>query len=303
MRGKGIAMARSIAAAALVFTCMIGTAWAQNTCVRPQDMAALQTATVQQRFMVAALTCDAADLYNSFVRAYRGDLQKSDVALRAYFVRRDAATGVADYNAFKTKLANVYSARSSNRKAYCGNATASLQAALKDKKSLADIVSTQPISIDDSYTSCGEAVPGGAMVARGSADASALPAKAAQAAPSAAPAVAAAGNPPAEFVSPTPNAAKPTQDSSRDRPLPSDNRYSGQRANDQRAYNNNGGGYYDAPAPPPYNYGYAAPDPYARTPYPYGWYGQPQYTYRGYYGPLYRAGVPPPRFFRYPGRR
>src|SRR5258705_5498590 len=70
MRGKGIAMAKSIGAAALVFTCMISTAWAQNSCVKPQDMAALQTATVQQRFMVAALTCDAAQLYNGFVRGY-----------------------------------------------------------------------------------------------------------------------------------------------------------------------------------------------------------------------------------------
>src|SRR6266566_417099 len=193
-REKDIAMAKSITAAALVFSCMISTAWAQNSCVRPQDMTALQTATVQQRFMVAALTCDAAELYNSFVRAYRGDLQKSDVALRAYFVRRDAATGVADYNAFKTKLANQYSAWSDgNRRTYCRNATASLQDALKDKKSLADLVSTQPIS-DDTYKSCGDTVPGGAMVAQGSAEASALPAKAAQAvAPSAAPAIAAAG--------------------------------------------------------------------------------------------------------------
>ena len=297
-------MAKSIRAAALVFSCMISSAWAQNACVRPQDMAALQTATVQQRFMVAALTCDTADLYNSFVRAYRGDLQKSDAALRAYFVRRDAVTGVADYNAFKTKLANLYSAWSDgNRKTYCRNATASLQAALKDKKSLADLVSTQPIS-DDSYTSCGDAVAGGAMVARGTADASTLPAKAAQAvAPSAAPAIGAAGNPAADNISPAPNAAKPAGDSPQRVRSPSyDNRFPRQGANDQRAYNNSGGGYYDAPAPTPY-YGYAAPDPYARSPYPYGWYGQPQYYYRGYYGPVYRAGVPPPRFFRYPGRR
>ena len=284
-------MAKSIRAAALFFTCMIGTAWAQNACVRPQDMAALQTATVQQRFMVAALTCDAADLYNSFVKAYRGDLQKSDAALRAYFVRRDERSGVANYNAYKTKLANVYSSRSAgNLRSYCRNATASLQAALKDKKSLADLVSTQPIS-DDSYTSCGEAVPGGAMVARGVAEA-ALPPRAAA---SAAPAIAAGGNAAADNISPPPNVARQMQD--------------GQRANDQRAqtydqraYSNSGNGYYDAPAPSPY-YGYAAPDPYARSSYPYGWYGQPQYYYRGYYGPVYRAGVPPPRFFRYPGRR
>ena len=190
----------------------------------------------------------------------------------------------------------MYSSRSAgNLRSYCRNATASLQAALKDKKSLADLVSTQPISIDDSYTSCGEAVPGGAMVARGVADA-ALPAKAAAAASSAAPAIAAApGKAAADNISPPPNAAKQMQDG----PRTNDQRA---QTYDQRAYSNSGNGYYDAPAPSPY-YGYAAPDPYARSPYPYGWYGQPQYTYRGYYGPVYRAGVPPPRFFRYPGRR
>ena len=291
-------MAKSIRAAALFFTCMIGTAWAQNACVRPQDMAALQTATVQQRFMVAALTCDAADLYNSFVRAYRGDLQKSDAALRAYFVRRDERTGVADYNSFKTKLANQYSAWSGgNRKAYCRNATSSLQAALKDKKSLADLVSTQPIS-DDSYTSCGEAVPGGAMVARGVADAGLPP----RAAASAAPAIAAAGNAAADNIPPPPNVARQMQDGQRANDQRAQTYDQRAQTYDQRAYSNSGNGYYDAPAPNPY-YGYAAPDPYARSPYPYGWYGQPQYYYRGYYGPVYRAGVPPPRFFRYPGRR
>lgn len=289
-------MAKSMGAAALVFSCVISTAWAQNACVRPQDMAALQTATVQQRFMVAALTCDTAELYNSFVKAYRGDLQKSDAALRAYFLRRDAVTGVADYNAFKTKLANLYSAWSDgNRKTYCGNATASIQAALKDKKSLADLVSTQPIS-DDTYTSCGDAVPGGAMVARGFADASALSARAAQTGvPSASPAIASAPDS-ANQVGDNPPAGRfPTND----------NRFPPQGANNQRFDPYAGQG--SARAPDPYNYGYAARDPYARSPYPYdyyyGWYDQPQYYYRGYYGPTYRASVPPPRFFRYPGRR
>src|SRR5882757_3137936 len=193
--GRSIAMANKIGATAFVLSCLISPVWAQGICVRPQDMTALQTAAVQQHFMVAALSCDTADLYNSFVRANRGDLQKSDEALQAYFVRRDARTGVADYHAFKTKLANVYSARvAGNPKSFCRNATASIEIALKNKKNLAELVSSQPISIDDSYTSCGDSVPGGAMVARGAADA---PVIRPRVAPTAAPPA-----PPATFVAP-----------------------------------------------------------------------------------------------------
>ena len=301
-------MAKNVSATALVLSCIITPLWAQGICVRPQDMTALQTATVQQHFMVAALACNTADLYNSFVKAYRGDLQKSDGALQAYFLRRDASNGLADYNSFKTKLANVYSARSAgNLKSFCRNAAASIAIALKDKKSLAELVSSQPISIDDSYTSCGEHVPGGAMVARGAADASALPAKVAQtAAPPAAPAIVAAPR--------TPGANSANQSEGDFRagapPPPNDNQ-SAQRANDQRAYSAPDGydsrDYGRTPNPYPGNYGYATRDPYARSPYAndyyYGWYDQPGTYYRGYYGPTYRAAVPPPRFYRYLWRR
>src|SRR5258705_2297789 len=137
-RGRICAMARSMGTVAFALSCLVSPVLAQGVCVRPQDMTALQTATVQQHFMVAALSCGTADLYNSFVRAYRGDLQKSDEALEAYFVRHDASTGLADYHTFKTKLANVYSARSArNLKDFCRSATASITTALKDKKNLA----------------------------------------------------------------------------------------------------------------------------------------------------------------------
>src|SRR5258708_26558180 len=126
-RGRICAMARSMGIAVFALSCLISPAWAQGVCVRPQDMTALQTATVQQHFMVAALSCGTADLYNDFVRAYRGDLQKSDEALEAYFLRRDAANGLADYHAFKTRLADEHSARSAdNMRNFCRNATASI---------------------------------------------------------------------------------------------------------------------------------------------------------------------------------
>src|SRR5258707_482453 len=226
-------MANRIGATAVIFSCMVSAAWAQGICVRPQDMTALQTATVQQHFMVAALSCDTADLYNNFVRAYRGDLQKSDEALQAYFVRRDARTGVADYHAFKTKLANLYSVRSvGNLKIFCRNATASIQIALKDKKNLAELVSSQPISIEDTYTSCGDSVPGGAMVARGAADAPALRARVAQtAAPPTAAAIVAA---PAVAGANSANQAADALQSG-NVPLSNDNQ-TVRRSNDPRTY-------------------------------------------------------------------
>jgi hypothetical protein len=302
-------MAKRIGAAAFALSCLISPVWAQGVCVRPQDMTALQTATVQQHFMVAALSCGTADLYNDFVRAYRGDLQKSDEALQAYFLRRDARTGVADYHSFKTKLANVYSGRSAdNLKSFCRNATASIAIALKDKKSLAELVSSQPISIDDSYTSCGDHVPGGATVARGAADASALSAKVAQtAAPPAVPAIIAPRVPPG-----TNSTNRALDDAPPSAPPLSNDDQSGRRPSDQRSYRS-GPDNYDsrdyARAPDPYagTYGYAARDPYPRSPYAndyfYDWYDQPGSYYRGYHGPTYRAAVPPPRFYRYLWRR
>jgi len=119
--------------------------------------------------MVAALSCDEdVPLYNSFVATYQKELRTSDAALVAFFLRRDTHTGTADYHAFKTRLANNYSVRSgANKKAYCRNAQAIFHAALEEKKSLAGFALAQPMSVDSSYTACGESVPGGAMVARG----------------------------------------------------------------------------------------------------------------------------------------
>jgi hypothetical protein len=164
--------------AALALSTFITTAWAENTCVRPEDMAALQVAAVQQRFMVAALSCNSVELYNNFVKAYRGDLQKSDEALQSYFLRRNTSTGITDYHAYKTKLANIYSTRSAtNLKAFCSNANAFFGTALKEKQTLADVVSLQPVSLEANDKSCGGGVAGGAMAVRGSAETKPVQAK------------------------------------------------------------------------------------------------------------------------------
>jgi hypothetical protein len=173
-------------AVALALSSIIGNAWAENVCARAQDLTALQVAAVQQELMVAALSCDEdVPLYNSFVATYQKELRTSDAALQAFFLRRDARTGTSDYHTFKTKLANNFSVRSgANKKAYCRNAQAVFHQALEEKKSLAGFVLAQPMSVDASYTACGESVPGGAMVARAPVIESAPPQKSAAAIPS-----------------------------------------------------------------------------------------------------------------------
>jgi len=56
-------------------------------CARPADMNALRTAAMQQRLMVAALSCGESQSYNQFVRSYQPELQASDKNLQAYFRR------------------------------------------------------------------------------------------------------------------------------------------------------------------------------------------------------------------------
>src|SRR5579863_3853799 len=101
-------------AAALMLTCMAGNVMAatQAGCARPEDMSAVRTAAIQQRLMVAALSCDAAHLYNNFVSQYQKDLQASDRALQNFFRRLNGRTGTDDYHAFKTRLANASSMQS-----------------------------------------------------------------------------------------------------------------------------------------------------------------------------------------------
>ena len=151
----------------LALSCLAGTALAENICAEAKDLTALQVAAVQQELMVAALTCNDAGLYNSFVLAYQRDLQESDRALLAYFQRANEESGTADYHSFKTRLANHYSLKSlENKKAYCRSAEATFASALNDKLTLASFALAQPVSNVSNSRACGDSVTGVAMVAR-----------------------------------------------------------------------------------------------------------------------------------------
>ncbi len=145
-------------AAALALTAMGGQALAApaGRCANQNDMMAIKAAAVQQRLMVAALSCNAIQLYNAFVTGYQKELQASDRALQNFFRRINGASGTSDYHAFKTKLANSSSMQSiGDVKAYCDSAKETFDVALGAAKStLAAFVSVQPTQVDDAYSLC-----------------------------------------------------------------------------------------------------------------------------------------------------
>jgi len=126
-----------------------------SRCAGSDDVYALRAAAVQQRLMVAALTCQAVDRYNKFVIAYRQDLQASDMALQRFFRRLNGQTGEADYHSFKTRLANASSMQSIKDQGYCANAEATFADALDARnKSLRVFLADRPAEAESAYASC-----------------------------------------------------------------------------------------------------------------------------------------------------
>jgi hypothetical protein len=175
-------------AAALMLVSMAGNAIAatQAGCARPDDLTAVKAAAIQQRLMVAALSCDAAQLYNKFVSTYQKDLQASDRALQNFFRRMNGKSGTEDYHAFKTRLANASSMQSiGDITAYCSSAKAIFDTALNaDKPVLTAFVANQETSVDNQFSPCqvltagnGSAPPAAAPVPRGKPVDAVLPAQ------------------------------------------------------------------------------------------------------------------------------
>jgi hypothetical protein len=146
------------AATALMFTCMAGNVCAatqSSACASNADINAVRTAAVQQRLMVAALSCHAVELYNKFVKSYQGDLQASDRQLQNFFRRLYGQSGEANYHSFKTRLANTSSMQSIKEASYCADAEVTFDDALsRSKKSLTAFVATQPSQEESAFSSC-----------------------------------------------------------------------------------------------------------------------------------------------------
>lgn len=118
-------------------------------CASPAEAAALKTAVMQQELMVAALQCHETAAYNRFVMAYRPELQGSDAALKAFFVRRGGEHGEAGYDTFKTKAANLSALEQArDDRAFCADAHALFQAALANRGSLMSFVESRASGTD-----------------------------------------------------------------------------------------------------------------------------------------------------------
>ena len=145
-------------AAALMLAGMTGNAMAatQAGCARPEDMTAVKAAAIQQRLMVAALSCDATKLYNNFVSTYQKDLQASDRALQNFFRRLNGKSGTENYHAFKTRLANASSMQSiGDITGYCASAKQLFETALNSTKpTLTAFVANEETSADNQFAPC-----------------------------------------------------------------------------------------------------------------------------------------------------
>jgi hypothetical protein len=119
-----------------------GPALAAN-CATPAEATALKAAVIQQELMVAAYQCHETRSYNRFVINYRGELQASDAALKAYFVRRG---GEAGYDSFKTKAANIFGLEQARHAdAFCADAHGLFTAAFANRDGLTRFVESRSV--------------------------------------------------------------------------------------------------------------------------------------------------------------
>jgi len=153
-------MSRKLKVAAVLLSAAftVEGAMAADRCATPGEIATLRVAALQQQLMVAALTCHEVRAYNRFVIDYRPQLQRSDHAMLALFMRKDGRSGGdAHYNAYKTKLANVSMLQqNADSGGYCSEARAMFEAAAANRGSLYDFVAAQHVSIRLPFEDCTE---------------------------------------------------------------------------------------------------------------------------------------------------
>ena len=135
--------------ATIALLALANPALAAGGCATPTDAAALKTAVIQQELMVAAFQCRETNAYNRFVSTYRRELQSSDAALKAFFIRRGGEHGEASYDSFKTKAANLSALEQARHSAaFCADAHALYTAAFAHQGSLMSFVESRTATTD-----------------------------------------------------------------------------------------------------------------------------------------------------------
>ena len=106
--------------AGLVAAQMLAAPLASAECVRPADHASLDVAALKSSLMVTALTCDAGDKYNAFIRKYQPELSSQERALSGYFSRANSRNARKQQDDYVTNLANSRSQDGTRRGSlYC----------------------------------------------------------------------------------------------------------------------------------------------------------------------------------------
>jgi hypothetical protein len=155
-----VAMAGRIGAGAVMLAVLAAGSAAMAgppKCARPDEVSAIQSAAIQQELMVAALTCNEVTRFNAFQTGYSRELRSSDGALLRMFQRLyGSRQGQSEYHAFKTRLANNSSIRSSTGNPdFCREAGQVFAAALgPERPSLAAFVSGIEVTQQSPVDSC-----------------------------------------------------------------------------------------------------------------------------------------------------
>lgn len=105
-------IARWAAIGAGLLALMANSAQSAYACAKATDAAALRTRMLQTELMVAALSCNQKEDYNTFVTHYRPQLKQNGTALKRYFDRSYGRRSAQELNTFTTRLANEASKRS-----------------------------------------------------------------------------------------------------------------------------------------------------------------------------------------------
>ena len=132
-------------------------AQAADPCLKPTEKTAFNIVALRSQLMVTAVTCQAHELYNSFVARFRPDLMGSEKGINGYFSRTAGGRAQQAHDDYITSLANTQSEDGLQRGTdFCGKRVPMLTEvlALSDSKSLSDYANGAEVMNAIAVTEC-----------------------------------------------------------------------------------------------------------------------------------------------------
>ena len=111
---------------------------AAMTCISGEEAAAFRMRHLQSRLMVAALSCNQQEAYNTFVEHFRNDLVNAGGRITSYFQR--VGGGQTALNKYITDLANAADlSRAEDPDGFCGKSWPLFWALEQDPRMISNI--------------------------------------------------------------------------------------------------------------------------------------------------------------------